>query len=106
METLKALVQGYSAIKGIDYECDREVILAVDSSYIGVGFILLQEGVDGKRYPSRYGSITWNVTEQKYSQAKLELYGLFRALKAVKMYTVGLKKLCSRSGCQVHQRND
>ena len=31
--------------------------------------------------------------EQRYSQAKLELYGLFRALKAVKMQIIGVKNL-------------
>ena len=93
MEILKELVRNCSAIKALDYSSDREVVLAVDSSWIAVGFILSQEGEDGKRYPSRFGSITWNETEQKYSQAKLELYGLFRALKAVKVYVVGVKNL-------------
>ena len=93
MEKLKMFVQNSEAIKAIDYDCDREVILAVDSSWMAVGFILSQLGEDGKRYPSRYGSITWNETEQRYSQAKLELYGLFRALKAVKTYIVGIKNL-------------
>ena len=93
MEKMKMFVQNCTAIRAIDYESDREVNLAVDSSWMGVGFILSQQGEDGKRYPSRYGSITWNETEQRYSQAKLELYGLFRALKALKMYIVGLKNL-------------
>ena len=91
MEKLKMFAQNCSAIKAIDYHSDREVTLAVDSSWMAVGFILSQQGDDGKRYPSRYGSITWNDVEQRYSQAKLELYGLFRALKSVKMYIVGLK---------------
>jgi hypothetical protein len=91
MEKLKMFVQDSPAIRAVDYKSDREVTLAVDSSWMAVGFILSQQGEDGKRYPSRFGSITWNETEQRYSQAKLELYGLFRALKAVKMYIVGVK---------------
>src|SRR5271155_806976 len=71
----------------------NEVILAVNSSWIAVGFILSQMEDDGKRYPSRYGSITWNEREQKYSQAKIELYGLFRALKAVKTFIIGVQNL-------------
>ncbi|KAJ8453582.1 hypothetical protein ONZ45_g19657 [Pleurotus djamor] len=47
----------------------------------------------GKRYPSRFGSITWNEREARYSQAKIELYGLFRALQATKLWIVGAKKL-------------
>ena len=64
----------------IDYECGREVILAVDSSIVGVGFLLMQIGEDGKRYLSRFGSIAWNNRECNYLQAKVELYGLMCAL--------------------------
>ena len=93
MEKLKYLVENCSAIKAIDYSSGNEVVLAVDSSWMAVGFILSQQGDDGKRYPSRYGLITWNKTEQKYSQAKLELYGLFRALKAIRTFIIGVENL-------------
>ena len=52
MEKLKMFVQNYHAIKAIDYEYEREVTLAVDSSWMAMGFILSQQGTDGKRYPS------------------------------------------------------
>jgi hypothetical protein len=58
----------------------------------GVGFILSQRGEDEKKYPSRFGSIVFNERESRYSQAKLELYGLFRALKATQLYTIGVKR--------------
>jgi hypothetical protein len=93
MEKLKILAKSCTAIKAIDYHSTNEVILAVDSSWMAVGFVLLQQGDDRKRYPSRYGSITWNEREQRYSQAKIELYGLFRALKAVKIYIIGIQNL-------------
>jgi len=93
METLKQLTEDCQAIRAIDYMSSNEVILAVDSSWIAVGFILSQIGDDGKRYPSRYGSITWNEREQKYSQAKIELYGLFRALKALRIFIIGVENL-------------
>ena len=35
----------------------------------------------------------WNEREQNYSQEKIELYGLFRVLKAVKLFIVGIKNL-------------
>ena len=66
------------ALRPLDYVTDRPVILAVDSCMNGAGYILLQIGKDGKRYPSRFSSITFNDRESRYSQAKLELYGLFR----------------------------
>ena len=68
------------ALQHLDYESGQEVVLAVDTSVITVGFILSQEGEDGKRYPNCFGSISLTSVESRYSQAKLELYGLFRSL--------------------------
>ena len=67
MAALKTAIVESPALRPLDYKCDREVILAVDSSIIGVGYILSQIGADGKRYPSRFGSITWNERERNYS---------------------------------------
>ena len=92
-EQLKAAVLNSPALRPIDYESDNPVILAVDSCANGVGYILLQVGEDKKRHPSRFGSITFNDRESRYSQAKLELFGLFRALKATQLYTIGVEKL-------------
>jgi hypothetical protein len=47
---------------------------------------------NGKHCPARFGSITWNKRESRYSQAKVELYGLFCALKAAKVWLIGVKK--------------
>jgi hypothetical protein len=77
----------------LDYECDHEVILAVDTSVVAVGFILLQLGEDGKCYPNCFGSIALSEVESHYSQAKLELYGLFCALCAVCIYIFGIANL-------------
>ena len=76
-ETLKQMACNCSAISAINYENGNEVILAIDSSWYAAGWWLSQIGDDKKRYPSCYGSITFNEQEQRYSQAKLELYGLF-----------------------------
>ena len=92
-EDLKEAIANSPALLLIDYATDRPVILAVNSCANGVGFILLQLGEDGKHYPSRFGSITFNDRESRYSQAKLELYGLFRALKQTQLYTIGVKRL-------------
>jgi hypothetical protein len=90
---LKEAVATSQALRAIDYEHDWEVILAVDSSIIGTGFILMQKRDDNKRYPSRFGSIAWSERESRYSQAKLELYGLFRALRNVRVWIIGLRNL-------------
>jgi len=93
MQHLKDTVIHSPALRRIDYECGREIILAVDTSNIAVGYILMQLGEEGKRYPSRFGSLTLNEVESRYSQAKLELYGLFRALRAVRVWIFGVRNL-------------
>jgi len=77
MQALKHLADTCPAIRPLNYQSKNEVILAVDSSYMAVGYIISQLGDDGKHYPSRFGSITFNDCESRYSQAKLELYGLY-----------------------------
>lgn len=72
-------------IQPINYVSSHPVTLAVDSSIIAVSYILFQDNKDGHHYLSRFGSITWTDRESHYSQAKLELYGLFWALHAVKV---------------------
>ena len=93
MQALKHLTETCPAIRPIDYHSSNEVIFAVDSSYMAVGYVLSQMGDDGKRYPNRFGSITFNDRESRYSQAKLELYGLYRAVKDVKMFIIGVLNL-------------
>ena len=94
VERLKHAIINSSALRPLDYESDRQVYLAVDSCANGAGYILSQQGEKKKeRYPSRYGSITFNDRESRYSQAKLELYGLFRSLKETQLYTIGVKHL-------------
>jgi len=79
-EKLKTLVSSAPALQTIDYKSDHPVILAVDSSIYAVGFILSQLDKNGLRRPARYGSLPMNAREANYSQPKLELFGLFRAL--------------------------
>ena len=55
-----------------------------------VRYILLQKGDDGKHYLNCFGSIGLSDVESHYSQVKLELYGLFRALQAVCIFVFGV----------------
>lgn len=91
MEALKEAVASSGAIRSIDYKCGRPVHFCVDSSIHGYGAILLQIGESDERVPSRFMSGTWNNRERNYSQAKLELFGLFRALYEARIYLVGLE---------------
>lgn len=65
----------------------------MDTSYIAVGFILSQEDKDRKRRPARYGSLPLDEREARYSQPKLELYGLYRALRHWRIYLIGVRCL-------------
>jgi hypothetical protein len=88
-DLLKILATTTPALKAIDYNSEFETILAVDSSVKAVGFVLIQADNEGRRHPVRYGSATWTDRESRYSQAKLELYGLMRALRALRTYLIG-----------------
>jgi transposase InsO family protein len=92
-EELKKAVVSAPALRSIDYSSDLTVILAVDTSKWAVGMVLLQLDEKGRRRPARYGSIPLNEVEQRYSQPKLELYGLYRALRAYRLYLIGVKNL-------------
>ena len=90
---MKELIASAPALCPIDYKCDRPVILAVDSSKFGIGFILYQIDEQGRRRPARYGSLPVSAVESNYSQAKLELFGLYRALRHWRIYLIGIRNL-------------
>jgi hypothetical protein len=78
------------ALVPIDYKSGREVILAVDSSNITVGYVLYQADEKGRWRPSRFGSVAWTEVEGRYSQPKLELYGVYKALQMYRIWLIGL----------------
>ena len=94
-DDLKSALIASPALKPIDYSSDSLVILVVDTSVIAVGFYLCQaDPMDTrKRYFARFGSIPLNDQERQFSQAKLEIYRLFRALRAYKIFIVGIRNL-------------
>jgi hypothetical protein len=95
MKDLKDALLASPALKPIDYTSEAPVILSVDTSYIAVGFILAQcDPKDTKfRHFAKFGSLTLNEREGRFSQPKLELYGLYRALRALKLYLLGVRNL-------------
>ena len=94
-ERLKQAIVSSPAICAIDYDSDAPVYLSVDTSYIAIGFVLAQAIPDSPkgRYPSRFGLMLLNECESKYSQPKLELYGLFHSLHAVRLWIIGVRNL-------------
>ncbi|KAF7371577.1 Retrovirus-related Pol polyprotein from transposon 17.6 [Mycena venus] len=94
-EELKRAVTSAPVLVTVDYELARLlhprprtsdhglITVAVDSSIHGSGWvvfqILLAESLEKK--PAIFGSCTFNAVESRYSQPKVELYGVFRAFK-------------------------
>jgi len=77
MQRLKDVICLFPAIHRLDYTSGCEVILAVNTLEIAVRYILSQDGEDRKRYTNCFRLLTLMDVESCYSQAKLELYGLF-----------------------------
>jgi hypothetical protein len=55
--------------------------------------VLSQRDEKGRNIPARYGSLPLPDAATRYGQSKLELYGLFRALKAYRIHLVGVPEL-------------
>ena len=91
--TLKGLVSLAPALRPIDYKSSNPIILSVDSSYVAVGFILSQLDDQGRRRSAWYESLPMSEVESRYSQPKLELFGLYRALRHYRLYIIGVKNL-------------
>ena len=92
-EEIKRLITSAPALHPIDYLSYNPVILSVDSSQEAAGMILSQIDDNGRRCPARYGSIPMSERESRYSQPKLELFGLYRALRHWRLYIIGIKNL-------------
>lgn len=95
MAMLKEGVALAQPLRELDYEGQGAIVLAVDTSYIAIGFYIYQEDRDDpkKIYYAKFGSITLNEREARFSQPKRELYGLMRALKHNSAWLFGARKL-------------
>jgi hypothetical protein len=94
-EDLKQALVDSPTIRTIDYKSDSPVILAVDTSHIAVGYHLCQCDLDDprKRHYARFRSITLNDQELRFSQPKLELYGLYHSFRTLKLWLIGIRNL-------------
>src|SRR5258708_27036540 len=80
MDALKDAVKSCKALKPLNYDWNSDIVLAVDTSWIGVGIIIYQTDPDDpkKKYYAKFESIPLNEREARFSQPKRELYGLKR----------------------------
>src|ERR1700677_317598 len=91
-EDLKRALIDSPTLHAIDYTSASPVILAVDTSYIAVGFHLCQcDDVNPRKwYYNRFCLIMLNDRESRYSQPKLKIYGLYHALRSLRIYLIGI----------------
>ena len=94
MELVKEGVRHAQAIRPLDKD-QGAIVLAVDSSYIGIGFYIYQEDRDDpkKHYYAKFGSRPLNEREARFSQPKRELFGLKEALRMNKKLLFGVRNL-------------
>lgn len=90
VEALKAEVGNDRLLVRLDYKCGRPITLAVDSSVIAAGLAIYQESAEGERKPARFDSIAFSEVESRYSQPKLELCGVFKAVKRCRLELYGI----------------
>jgi hypothetical protein len=68
-ERLKKIVGEQIVLKALDYRKDSgKITLAVDSSYLAAGAVLMQEDKEGKSRPVLYKSVTFSAKESNYAQ--------------------------------------
>ncbi|KAE8222681.1 hypothetical protein CF326_g8332 [Tilletia indica] len=90
MDTIKEIVMQRTYLVELKYgEGMKPIKLGVDAGPKACGFWLGQDDEDGQVQVARYGSLPFDEREQAYSQAKRELYAVFRALKAFRHWIWG-----------------
>jgi hypothetical protein len=94
-EDLKTALRESPELCAINYTSSASIILAINASYIAISFQLCQCDVTtlSQCYYNQFCSITLNGRESKYSQPKLEIYGLYHALYALCLYLIGVQNL-------------
>ena len=89
IQHLKNLLINAPVLRQPDYTSDRPIIVTVDTSPIGIGWVINQEDEDRRRYAIRFGAKILNERQRKYAQVKRELWGLLTALKTDRDYLIG-----------------
>lgn len=95
MELLKEGVRLAQPLKPLDPESGGPIVLAVDTSYIGIGYYIYQEDPDDpkKRTYAKFGSITLDDRQSRFSQPKREFFGLKTALHVERRWLFGCRNL-------------
>ena len=83
-DKVKLLLQKSPVLKSPDYE--KPFKLIIDSSDVGTGAVLVQEGLDGLDHPVDYFSKKFLKFQSNYSVVEQETLGLVLALEHFEVY--------------------
>lgn len=83
-ETIKSLLSHAPVLVAPDFT--QPFKLEVDASAVGIGAVLLQEGLDGVDHPVSYYSRKLNQRQYKYSTIEKETLALMSALQHFEVY--------------------
>jgi hypothetical protein len=105
LATAKEAMKQCGVIRPINYDNIEKYppILAIDASQIACGVELAQMDEQGRRRPARYMSIYYNEVQQRYSQPKLELYGIYVGMRAARQWVHGCKFILETDCSSVKQ---
>lgn len=94
-EALKNALLASPALQPINYDSDLPVILGINMSHIVIGFLNCQYDEDNPHICCYmcFSSINLNDHKSHFLQPKLELYGPFCTLCALKIYLIGVWNL-------------
>lgn len=105
LEAAKEAFRNCGVIRPIDYSVIDKYppILAIDASYMGCGIELAQMDAESRRQPARFMTVYYNEMQQRYSQPKLELYGIFVGMKVARPWVHGCKFILETDCSSVKQ---
>jgi hypothetical protein len=89
MEGLKEILKSPPILRQVDYDCNRPVVVTVDTSPIAIGWAIGQDDAEGKRFAIRFGARILTDRQRAYPQVKRELLGALTAMKADRNYLIG-----------------
>jgi hypothetical protein len=89
MESLKEILKLPPILRQVNYECDRPVVVTVDTSPIAIRWAIGQDDVEGRRFAIRFGARILTDRQRRYPQVKRELLGALTAIKADRNYLIG-----------------
>jgi hypothetical protein len=89
MKKLNGLLLEAPTLRKANYVDGIPIYLTVDTSPVGIRWVVTQESKTGERYAIRFGAKVLSERQRNYAQVKRELWGLMTAVKTDRDYLIG-----------------